>query len=637
MRQAKIIQYLVEHTEELSKEQFAKHFNVSLRTISTDVKQINASAATAGFAIRSQHGAGYRLEVIDPTLFEAYYQQLLQSESLDFSPQERQTSLLFLLLFNRTYVTIHQMAQRVAVSESTIKNDLQVMKEQLTANQLSLYGKPYYGYKVIGSEEQRRSLILQLLRQALPQPVVTDEYAEFLENFDEKALRTFLIQRIQHYDIMINDAVLDNILLHVLLLSFRMKQSKFIQTEVVPVQEADSIVALTRDLCRYLQERETIYLPRNERIYLSQQLHGKMLVIHEFTQYEQLCTYIEQALEATDQRYQTRFAEDVELKEALALHVAPLMQRLYTGHQLENPMIEDVYTRYANVFTITYEFLQLISDTINQTISKDEMGYLAIYFAASLEKQAQKEITRYQDIAVICATGGGASYFLKTKLEQIFANAHVETYSMIETEKIGKVDLIISTVPVEIEAPQAPVIHTQALLTEKEITKIQQDLVLLQENKEFTVPLEQRLTCLFSEANFIITDEQDYLEILKTRAERLERTGQAKAGYAELVLQREALVNTIYQKGFAGPHAMEARALVESIDVILLRTPARYQDKPVKLIFLINISHGHLFLHKEISQLMIQMMNDSEFEKQMEQVKTYQDFYRYVKERIQKG
>jgi Transcriptional antiterminator len=637
MRQAKIIKYLVEQQEERTKEQFAKQLNVSLRTITTDVKQINESALKHGFQICSQHGAGYRLDISNQAAFDAYYQQIVRTLPTYLTPKERQVNLLLLLLFNRTYVTLHQMAERVFVSESTIKNDLQPMKARLQENELSLYGKPYYGYKVVGSEERRRGLIAQLLRQTFSKPKITQEYAEFLEDFDEKGLRQFLIQRIQQYEIQINDPVLENILLHVLLLSFRMKQGKFIQSEVVPLTEEDSIVQLTRDLCRYLQERENVYLPRNERLYLCQQLHGKMLVIHEFTQYEQLCTYIEQALQAVDARYQTNFHADGELQEALALHMAPLLQRLYTGHQLENPMIEDVYTRYANVFTITYEFVQLIAQPIQQAISKDEMGYLAIYFAASLEKQAQKEITRYKKIAVICATGGGASYFLKTKLEQIFTNAQVATYSLIEVEQIGTVDLIISTVPTEIEAAQAPVIHTQALLTEKEINKIQQDLLLIQESQAGSVTLAQRLECLFSEKNFLITDERDYLQLLKTRAERLEQTGQAKIGYAQLVLQRETLVNTIYQQGIAGPHAMEARALVEGIDVILVKPTMTYQEKSVQLIFLINISQGHLFLHKEISQLMIQMMDDPNFEKQVATMQTYTDFMRYVREIIQKG
>ncbi|WP_086350624.1 BglG family transcription antiterminator [Candidatus Enterococcus clewellii] len=639
MRETKIIQYLKEATGYSTKSQLAEQLDVSPRTISTDIKTINETSKKVGFQISHLRGAGYQLEILDKQLFDAYFKQLFQEKRQELlNPTERKTMIALLLLFANEYVTINQISETLAVSASTIKKDLQQLKEELMANELTLHAKPYYGYKLIGAEEKRRSLILQLLRNEVPKPQLTVEYAAFLEAFDEQKFRNYLIQMIRQYDIKMNDSVLDNIVLHVILLSFRIKQSNFIKEELHLFQEAGSYVELTKGITSYLAEYENILLPKNEQIYLSQQLYGKMLAVHEFAQYDKLYSYISQALSEIDEKYYTMFNEDQELKDALTLHVAPLLQRLYTGHQLENPIIEDVYTRYANVFTITYEFIQLISDTINVAVSKDEMGYLAIYFAASLEKKSQEEIRRYKKIAVICATGGGASYFLKTKLEQIFVNAEVRTFSVMEANGIDTtVDLIISTVPIELAGNRIPIIYTQALLTEKEVKKIQKDLLLIQENQKLTADLDKQLLTLFSEKNFLITDTTEYLSLLKARADRLEATGEADSGYTELVLQREQLVDTVYQNGIAGPHPMEARAIKEGIDVIMLRPAAHFRGKQIKLVFLINISNGHLFLHKEISRLMIRMIDDQHLDTNLDKIKNYQDFSRYLREMIKKG
>ncbi|MBP1046199.1 BglG family transcription antiterminator [Enterococcus sp. BWM-S5] len=639
MREVKIIQYLKEHPAYCSKQQLAERLGVSSRTISADIKTINETSRKFGFQILHQRGAGYRLDISSTPMFNTYFKQLFKEEQqVLLSPTERKTTILLLLLFANDYLTINQISETLDVSDSTIKKDLQQIKKELKANDLTLYAKPYYGYRIIGFEEKRRMMILQLLRNEMPQPQLTTEYAEFLTAFDEQSFRSFLIQLVQHYDIKMNDSVLDNIVLHVILLGFRIKQHNFIKEELQPFQEADSYAKLTKDITDYLNVHEGILLPENEQIYLSQQLYGKMLAVNEFAQYDELYGYIGQALSTIDEKYHTMFSQDRELKEALTLHVAPLLQRLYTGHQLENPIIEDVYTRYANVFTITYEFIQLISDTIEVSVSKDEMGYLAIYFAASLEKKSQEEIKRYKKIAVICATGGGASYFLKTKLEQIFVNAEVRTFSVIEAAGIDDtVDLIISTVPIELQESSIPVIYTQALLTEKEIKKIQKDLLLIQENQKLTADLDNQLLALFSEGNFQISSTDDYLSSLKDRAERLETIGEAEVGYTELVLQREQLVDTIYQNGVAGPHPMEAKAIREGIDVVILRPPTVFKEKQVKLIFLINISNGHLFLHKEISRLMIRMIDDQELDKHLDKIKNYQDFSQYLREMIEKG
>ncbi|MBL1227319.1 BglG family transcription antiterminator [Enterococcus sp. BWR-S5] len=639
MREAKIIRYLKETTAYCSKQQLAEYLGVSSRTISTDIKAINQTADKWGFHITHQRGIGYKLEVTDNMVFNDYFQQLFQENQSELlSPVERKTTITLLLLFSNEYVTINQISETLAVSASTIKTDLQQIKKELTENELTLYAKPYYGYKIIGSEEKRRSLILRLLRNDIPQPELTAEYAAFRQSFNEQNFRSFLIQLVHRHGIKMNDSVLDNILLHVILLGFRIKQQNFIKKELQPFQQADSYAKLTKDIANYLAEQEGIQLPENEQIYLSQQLYGKMLAVNEFGQYDKLYGYISQALGTIDEKYHTMFAQDQELKDALTLHVAPLLQRLYTGHQLENPIIEDVYTRYANVFTITFEFIQLISDTIDVSVSKDEMGYLAIYFAASLEKKSQETIRRYKKIAVICATGGGASYFLKTKLEQIFVNAEVRTFSVIEAGSIDdSVDRIISTVPIELAENKVPIIYTQALLTEKEIKKIQKDLLLIQENRKLTADMDNQLLTLFTEQNFLITEATDYLSLLNERGKRLEALGEAASGYTELVLQREQLVDTIYQNGIAGPHPMEARAVREGIDVILLRPAATFKEKQIKLVFLINISNGHLFLHKEISRLMIRMIDDQALEKQLENIKNYQDFSRYLREIIKKG
>lgn len=71
-------------------------------------------------------------------------------------------------------------------------------------------------------------------------------------------------------------------------------------------------------------------------------------------------------------------------------------KRLYTGHQLDNPIIDDIYTQYANVFNVAMVFISELNKDLDADISKDEIGYVAIYFAASLEKQANQLIDDYK-------------------------------------------------------------------------------------------------------------------------------------------------------------------------------------------------------------------------------------------------
>lgn len=639
MREEKIIQFLKNNPSPQPLAELAQAFGVSKRTIANDLKAINELGKQACFQVMNVRGKGYRLDISNEGQFEQYFNQLADNpvEGI-MDPQERKLNIELLLLFANEYVTLNQIAETLDVSPSTVKSDLAEVKQDFAGMNLQLTSKAHYGYRISGAEENQRLFIIQLLRKDLTQPVFTPEYQAFSDRFDTQKLKAFLVKRVADLQIRVNDLVLDNLVQHIFLLVFRIKQHNLLKEQTdFPTVQTD-YTQLAADIADYIAEHEQVQLTQNEQLYLSRQLFGKIVTLNDVQQHQALATTIEQALAQIDHKYQTDFLADQELIDALTLHVAPLLQRLYVGRQLENPIIDDVYTRYANVFNIAFEFIEAIRSEAKLTLSKDEAGYLAIYFAASLEKQLQQAKDRYRKIAVICATGGGASYFAKIKLEQIFANAQVETFALAEVQKIDATyDLIITTVPLEAKFTDIPVIQTHALLTEKELKQIQQDLLLIQDDTSREQKMARQILALFSAEHFHVTNETDYLGLLKKHGEQLEQTGWAANGYSELVLEREKLVDTIYHKGVAGPHPMESKAEKECIDLIICQEGCEFNGKQVRLIFLINISNRHLVLHKELSHLMIQLMEDPQLDEQLATIKEFDQFLYYMKELIERG
>ena len=97
------------------------------------------------------------------------------------------------------------------------------------------------------------------------------------------------------------------------------------------------------------------------------------------------------------------------------------------------------------------------------------------------------------------------------------------------------------------------------------------------------------------------------------------------------------MIDTIYQQGVAGPHPMEQVAINETIDVVILNKPLSYNNKEVKIIFLINIQKDHLNLHKEISRLMIKMMDDPSLDNQLAKITNFEEFLAYMKSLMKEG
>lgn len=641
MRQEKIVEYLYAKKQAIAPKALAAEFQISERTLANDIKWLKEIGANEGFTVERIRSAGYQLKVLDNDRFRSYLMQSKQQEQVDHSsPQERIKNIELLLLFHEEYITMQQIAEWLDVSLSTVKADIKQVEQFCTDYELSLFSKAHYGLKILGTESKKRRAILYLIRNTLHTPVLTEKYKEFNFTFDEAALRHFLQEQLQKNQLKISDIVYENIVQHIRLLSFRMLQNNTLSNdEAAETTIIDGYERLTEELVGYLEETYDLVFSNVEKNYLEEQLRGKFTVLENGDGNQQLKQAIEKALEHVDRQYHTEFRKDQGLANALLMHVAPLLQRLYTGHQLENPIIEDIYTQYANVFNVAMVFINELNKDLDTDISKDEIGYVAIYFAASLEKQSNQVIDDYQKIAVICSTGGGAAYLLKVNLERLFNNAEVETFALNEMDQIdASFDLLISTVPLEQADFEIPIIYTKTILSQAEITKIEKDLNLLRESQNKVFDVHQFILSLFADEWFQIKEQsEDYLTLLENEGAHLEEQGWVKQGFKQSVLNREKMIDTIYQQGVAGPHPMEQAAIKEVIDVILLKKPLIYRNKKVRIIFLINIKKDHLNLHKEISRLMIKMMDDPMLDTQLTKITNFQDFKSYMKSLMKEG
>lgn len=641
MRQEKIVEYLYAKKQAIAPKALAAEFQISERTLANDIKWLKEIGSTEGFTIERVRSTGYQLKILDRTKFQNYFAKFKQEEQVDnSSPQERIKNIELLLLFHEEYITMQQIAEWLDVSLSTVKADIKQVEQFCENYDLSLFSKAHYGLKILGTESKKRRAILYLIRNTVHTPVLTEKYKEFNFVFDERDLRRFLQEQLRINQLKISDIVFENVVQHVRLLSFRIMQNNTLNNEEIEDNGAsDRYDRLTEELISYLETTYQLKFSVEEKNYLEEQLRGKFTVLEDAASNRALKQAIGKALEHVDSQYHTHFHKDQDLANALLMHVAPLLQRLYTGHQLENPLIEDIYTQYANVFNVAMIFINQLNEDLDVEISKDEIGYIAIYFAASLEKQNNQVIEDYQRIAVICSTGGGAAYLLKVNLERLFSNAEVETFALNEIDQVDtSFDLVISTVPLEKKHFEVPVIFTKTILSQAEIIKIEKDLNLLRESQNRVHDLNQFILSLFNSEWFhLIERSSDYLELLENEGAELEKAGWVKTGFQQSVLQRETMIDTIYQHGVAGPHPMEQAAIKEVIDVIIVKKPLTYRGKQVRIIFLINIKKDHLSLHKEISHLMIKMMDDPMLNSQLMKIDNFQDFMSYMKSLMKEG
>lgn len=636
MRELRVINILLSaYPYPVKMSELIAEIGLSERTVRDIIRSLEKSGEQYGFRIKMIRGQGYLLQIEDEASFERYQEQgHFKSSMIDLDNKEdRQRYLLFCLLQNNSFTSMEKLADEMGISRSTVVSDLKEVEQRLAHFSLTLNRRAHYGMRIEGDEQNYRKAFSHFVLNNSEFIKPAEEFEQFQREFNSDELRSYLLQVLREKELKISDVFLNNIVTHIFILLFRVTKNNFIVTgQKLPKTPEPLYRDIAQKIAAWIYKFYEISLPSDEIDYLALHISGKTIMEHiSLDKKKQLKEGISSILQRLDEEFLTSFNEDEHLREALLLHMFPLLNRLYYNLQLNNPLVEDVYSQYANVFVISFRFAEIIEEEYGFWMSRDEAGYVALHFATHLERMKQRKLEQFKRIAVICSTGGGSAQLIRLKLESVFPNASVITASENEMDEIAKkpIDLILTTVPLEMDITDKPVIHIKHLLDDSEVHRIK-EIIAIQINH--TQPSYKFIDFreLFRPELFHLNGPDQYMNLLTERCEEIVQYGFAEAEFIEQVLVREEKFTTIYTHGVAGPHPMRMSAIKDCINVTILPKPIVNEGKSAQFIFVINLRAGQLFLHKEISKLLLLMMEKDEIRKALAQVTSFEQFMKEI-------
>lgn len=636
MRELRVINILLSaYPYPVKMSELIAEIGLSERTVRDIIRSLEKSGEQYGFRIKMIRGQGYLLQIEDEASFERYQEQgHFKSSMIDLDNKEdRQRYLLFYLLQNNSFTSMEKLADEMGISRSTVVSDLKEVEQRLAHFSLTLNRRAHYGMRIEGDEQNYRKAFSHFVLNNSEFIKPAEEFEQFQREFNSDELRSYLLQVLREKELKISDVFLNNIVTHIFILLFRVTKNNFIVTgQKLPKTPEPLYRDIAQKIAAWIYKFYEISLPSDEIDYLALHISGKTIMEHiSVDKKKQLKEGISSILQRLDEEFLTSFNEDEHLREALLLHMFPLLNRLYYNLQLNNPLVEDVYSQYANVFVISFRFAEIIEEEYGFWMSRDEAGYVALHFATHLERMKQRKLEQFKRIAVICSTGGGSAQLIRLKLESVFPNASVITASENEMDEIAKkpIDLILTTVPLEMDITDKPVIHIKHLLDDSEVHRIK-EIIAIQINH--TQPSYKFIDFreLFRPELFHLNGPDQYMNLLTERCEEIVQYGFAEAEFIEQVLVREEKFTTIYTHGVAGPHPMRMSAIKDCINVTILPKPIVNEGKSEQFIFVINLRAGQLFLHKEISKLLLLMMEKDEIRKALAQVTSFEQFMKEI-------
>ncbi len=628
-RIVEITKILLKSEENLTIDKIAEKINVSNKTIRNDLKKVQELIEKNGLTLIRKTGVGIGIDGFTENKINLL-QKIKKNHSYvePCSSVNRKLYLLKKLFTSKERVTTTEIAEELYVSITTIHKDLEEVQKWLENFNLTLLKKRNQGIEIQGKEEDYRRAISEVLFQTKnieksQQSFSTDykgrldcktiSQLKMLINIDYGKLEELLkIVEIKMNFSFSQEAYI-SLLMHIAICIKRIKEdcdislSEKVLNNIYNTKE----FRYAKDLSEEIESHFNVKIPESEVGYITLHILGskmqeKDLAYFPLNQVEELKLEEEIAkniIGVASKSLNIDFTQDKAFLNGLILHLRPTINRLKYGLNLKNPMIDDIKANYPEIFGVAWMCSTIFEKYLDLKIPESEIGYIALHIGAAVERNKKTIKT-----LVICHSGIGTSQLVSARLERAFKE--IETIGIVSSvdikkELLDKSDMLISTVPLDINRP---IIVVSPLMTKEDIKKIEKYIEYnfneIEGGKRKYIKKE-----IFYRSKRFNNREEIIYDMCRVLMEKQ----YINEEFVNDVISREDLMATEVGMEIAIPHG-EAENVKEScIALTVLEHPIKWHKEYVKFVFMLCISESDKAKMKNIIRNLYRKMNDNEF------------------------
>ena len=461
---------------------FSQRLNVSGKTVSKDLDELEEFVNSIGSSINRKQGLGICLKYKPSQL--KHLNKILNSDQAnndasDLDLEQRRVEILLNLLMHNQYTTIQKLSDKYLVSRTSIINDLKYIQKKLDIYNLKI-SKTQKGTRIIGSELDIRKALVPVLQEygKLNSDYII-EYQNLRHNelkitelktlLNEKSISFFenLLNELEKsLKLVIYEPYYTNLITHLIIMTSRIINGNYIEdnkraSEVIGVENNElysGAIYIIREIEKYFN----IKTNKKELIYIYKYLISIGLSYDDKNKREIndneidliSSAYTKELIKCVSQLVGVNYTLRIGLYDKLMLHIKPMLNRLKYNIQIENPLLKDFLEEFKEQFYFMKVACYLICRKFNIKIIKDdEVAYVLSYFLSEYENISKS--TKIKSL-VVCHSGYGTSQLLTTRLEKAFHNIKVVdtiASNSINNVNLSEIDIIISTVKLDISKP----------------------------------------------------------------------------------------------------------------------------------------------------------------------------------------
>lgn len=478
-RQKQIIRLFARANTPITARKLADFFNVSLRTIRYDLDELTNWFDKNKIMFIKLPRKGMKIENKD------ILANILASGNMDdlhiYSIEQRKTITLLMISLASKNIYSYDLIKALDVSKTTVISTIKLLNEELKQYHIEIKGTRADGYFLLGKEQDIRSYLVENLYNRIKDNQEIFDFIKRNINYDYHKFQSI----INKFLFKLNDISETNkhhLNFIILMIVIRIKSDHHLKDYPPYLSycinskiHTDIRFLLSQMLTdcygKYL-DNEAAYL-----IYLLLKFNiDKSVLINIKFNEKRLINFID-SLILNAKKFIKLYDSDT-LKQELFTHLSSSIKMSMFGIYLKNPLMDDIKTKYGDIFHILENTIGLLNGFKDITINSDEIGFLTLYFVKTLEQPVSD---KKKKILLVSNLSRSTSKFLATRIVNNITNIDIiGVLTSIDKNRdnnyISDADLIISTY--NLTDVEKPVLIVNPIITNQELSQIRELLYI---------------------------------------------------------------------------------------------------------------------------------------------------------------
>lgn len=510
-----IVQFLLDQEQPITVGRIAKHFHVSPRTVRYDLDEIEYWLRKREIILKKAPHKGIWIEEIVRAneMLENVFKMKVDQPYRYYSKEDRQKIILGQLFESKEYVTVEELANLVNVSKSTCYKDVTELEDWLRERKIELLKVPNKGIRLQAMERDWRRGLIDYLDSCLGDKQIFELLSvtrtkstrmQFLldhqlkilfSSIDFLVIEELIFQIQESLNVEFVDTAFVGLMIHIAIAFDRLQSGEVVE---MPEERLANLIG-SHEFEVIQQLLEDSSLIRNQAVPIAEigyiTIHVLAAKLRKTDQDAdklklgdrdaEMLDVIREYVGKVSLEIGVDLTTDPSLIQDMLLHVKPLIRRLEFGLRNRNPLLKELKSNYPVIFRACNQWAKLFDKAYKIKLDEHEVGFLTMHLGASIERRVRTDRKKGFSVAVVCSSGIGTSKMLSSRLAYEFKEIDsLEEFSVLEMNEVDfkKFDLVISTIPVELE-PGIKVIEASPLLQRSEIEEIQRFLSAQDEHR----------------------------------------------------------------------------------------------------------------------------------------------------------